>query len=487
MLRDPHAETAPSSSADAFLSQLREIVGPQGVVAEAADLERYERDWRGNFPGRARAVVRPATTEQVAAVVRLCAEARVPVVPQGGNTGLAGGSSPDESGREVVLSLTRMNRVRSVSLEDHAMIVEAGCILQNVQEEAARHNRLFPLSLAAEGSATIGGNLASNAGGEQVLRYGNARDLTLGLEVVLPDGRIWNGLSPLRKDNTGYDLKHLFVGSEGTLGVITAASLKLFPLPRQQATAWLGLDTPQQAIDVLVLLRETLGDCVTSFELIGSKTLDQVLAHIENTRAPLAEATPWSVLVEVSEAARDAQLAERFEAALGDAFERGLVRDVVIAQSSEQAHALWHIRDHVPEAQRRDGPSIKHDLSVPISGIPRFIEETGAALEAAFPGIRLITFGHVGDGNLHYNQSKPAGQSDADFRAQIARVHEIVHEQVAKMNGSISAEHGIGRLKQDALLHYKDPVALDLMTRVKRAFDPDNLFNPGRMLPADKK
>ncbi|WP_321894931.1 FAD-binding oxidoreductase [Paraburkholderia heleia] len=469
---------------DSFLDALQQIVGPQGFVADAADRERFERDWRGNFPGAARAVVRPASTDEVAAIVRLCAKERVPVVPQGGNTGLAGGSSPDASGREVVLSLTRMNRVRGVSLADETITVEAGVILQHVQEEAARHNRLFPLSLAAEGSATIGGNLASNAGGEQVLRYGNARDLTLGLEVVLPDGRIWNGLSPLRKDNTGYDLKHLFVGSEGTLGVITAASLKLFPKPRQQCTAWLGLDTPQQAIGVLMLLRETLGDCVTSFELVGRATLDQVLAHIDGTRAPLAEATPWSVLVEVSETARDAQLDARFEAALADALERGLARDAVIAQSSEQAHALWHIRDHVPEAQRRDGPSIKHDLSVPISRIPEFIETTGAALEAACPGIRVICFGHVGDGNLHYNQSKPAAQGDDAFRAQIPRVHDIVHEQVAKMHGSISAEHGIGRLKQDALMQYKNPVALDLMARVKHAIDPGDLFNPGRLLPA---
>ncbi|WP_118186067.1 FAD-binding oxidoreductase [Paraburkholderia phosphatilytica] len=472
-------------STDPFMDALQQIVGPHGLVADSADRERFERDWRGNYPGRARAVVRPASTGEVAAVVRLCSEHHVPVVPQGGNTGLAGGSSPDDSGLEVVLSLTRMNRVRSISLADETIMVEAGCILQHVQEEAARHNRLFPLSLAAEGTATIGGNLSSNAGGEQVLRYGNARDLTLGLEVVLPDGRVWNGLSPLRKDNTGYDLKHLFIGGEGTLGVITAASLKLFPLPRHQCTAWLGLDTPRQAIDVLMLLRETLGDCVTSFELVGRATLDQVLARIDGTRAPLAEATPWSVLVEVSETARDTRLDARFEAALGDLLERGFVRDAVVAQSSEQAHALWHIRDHVPEAQRRDGPSIKHDLSVPISRIPEFIETTGAALAATFPGIRVICFGHVGDGNLHYNQSKPAHQSDAEFRAQIPRVHDIVHEQVARMHGSISAEHGIGRLKQDALMHYKSAVALDLMARVKRAIDPDNLFNPGRLLPAE--
>lgn len=469
---------------DPLLHRLREIVGDAAVLVEPDDMARYERDWRGNYPGHARAVVRPASTREVAALVSLCAAQRVPIVPQGGNTGLAGGSSPDESGREIVLSLTRMNRVRQVSLADNAITVEAGCILQHVQEEAARHNRLFPLSLAAEGSATIGGNLSTNAGGEQVLRYGNARDLTLGLEVVLPDGRIWDGLSPLRKDNTGYDLKHLFIGGEGTLGVITAASLKLFPRPRAQATAWLGLDTPQQAIDVLTLMRETLGDCVTSFELLARATLDQVLATIEGTRAPLDESTPWAILVEVSETAQGADLDARFEAALADALERGLVRDVMVAASSGQAHALWHIRDHVPEAQRRDGPSIKHDLSVPISRIPEFIERTGAALEAAFPGIRVICFGHVGDGNLHYNQSKPAEQDDADFRAQIPRVHEIVHEMVAAMKGSISAEHGIGRLKQDALMQYKSAVALDLMARVKRAIDPQNLFNPGRMLRA---
>jgi len=467
----------------ALLKRLANIVGADALLTEPADTVSYSTEHRGNYPGKARAVVRPSSVQEVSEVVIACAEAGATLIPQGGNTGLVGGSTPDESGDEIVLSLTRMNRIREINPIDNTITVEAGCILQKVQQAAVEKNRLFPLTLGAEGTATIGGNLSTNAGGDQVLRYGNTRDLALGLEVVLPDGRIWNGLSSLRKDNTGYDLKHLFIGGEGTLGIITAATMKLMPLPRQQATAWIGLNDARAAVELLAHLKETLGDRITAFEIMARETVDLVLQHFPSLREPLQSRPSWVILAEVSETSTHIALVEEFETALGSAIEAGLVADVAIAMSEAQARAMWRLREAVPEAQRKDGPSLKHDISVPISRIPDFISLTVPEMQKEVPGIRCIIFGHVGDGNLHFNQSRPRGGDASAFLERANAIHEIVHETAARLGGSISAEHGIGRQKQDILLRYKDPVAISLMYRIKDAFDPHHIFNPGRLLP----
>lgn len=480
----PQSDTTTTPSFDDLLLRLLHIVGQQGLLTESGDMTAYALEHRGNYPGKALAVVRPGSTEEVSQVVRACAQSGARLIPQGGNTGLVGGSTPDESGLEIVLSLTRMNRIREVNPQDNTMTVEAGCILQNVQEAAAEKNRMFPLTLGSEGTATIGGNLSTNAGGDQVIRYGNTREQALGLEVVLADGRIWNGLSSLRKDNTGYDLKHLFIGGEGTLGIITAATIKLYSVPRQQATAWIAIRNPAEAVSLLSLLRENLGDRITAFEIMARETVNLVLMHFPAMREPLQEAAPWVILAEVSETSLRVPLQEEFETVLAQAMEEDMVLDVALAASEQQSKSMWDIRSHIPEAQRKDGPSIKHDISVPISRIAEFVDAAGPAMNAIIPGIRCITFGHVGDGNLHFNQSKPASISKEDFLAREAAIHEVVHEAAARVNGSISAEHGIGRQKQDILIRYKDPVAISLMYSIKHAFDPNNTLNPGRLLPA---
>lgn len=469
---------------DAFATALSAIVGPGYVLTGAADTARYAADWRRNFPGAARAVVRPANTDEVSRVVALCAAQGVAVVPQGGNTGLVGGSTPDDSGREVVLSLDRMTAVRRVDALDNSITVEAGCTVLAAQQAAADAGRLFALSLASEGSATVGGVVSTNAGGEQVLRYGNTRDLTLGLEVVLADGSVLHQLGTLRKDNTGYDLKQLFIGGEGTLGVVTAAAFKLYAQPRKVVTAWVAVPTPQAAVDLLARLTDAVGERVTAFELIGRQTLDQVLAHpLDGMRDPLAQASPWAVLFDVSETSALMDPEPAVHGVLEAAMEDGGVTDAVIAASGRQAHDLWALREHVPEAQRLDGPSIKHDISVAVSRIPEFIAMAGGRLQTLMPGIRIVCFGHVGDGNLHYNQSKPQGMDDAAFRACEDAVHEAVHETAAALGGSISAEHGIGRLKQQAFLQYKPAASVAVMQRIKAALDPAGIFNPGRLLP----
>lgn len=474
-----------ADSVNELLDRLRQIVGPQGLLTEPEDTAAYALEHRGNYPGKALAVVRPGNTEEVSQVIRACAQSGVRLIPQGGNTGLVGGSTPDESGQEIVLSLTRMNRIRDVNPQDNTMTVEAGCILQNVQEAAAAHNRLFPLTLGSEGTATIGGNLSTNAGGDQVIRYGNTREQALGLEVVLADGRVWNGLSSLRKDNTGYDLKHLFIGGEGTLGIITAATLKIYPVPRQQATAWIAINNPADAVSLLAFLRESLGDRVTAFEIMARETVNLVLMHFPDMREPLLQAAPWVILAEVSETSLRVPLQEELEFVLAEAMEKNMVLDVALAASEQQSRAMWDIRSHVPEAQRKDGPSMKHDISVPISSIADFVAAAGPAMDAIIPGIRCITFGHVGDGNLHFNQSKPDSISREAFLARQEAIHEVVHETAARFHGSISAEHGIGRQKQDILIRYKDPVAISLMYEIKKAFDPGNTLNPGRLLPVE--
>ncbi|MBM3366717.1 MAG: FAD-binding oxidoreductase [Betaproteobacteria bacterium] len=456
-----------------FIKALRAIVGPAHVLTEAADTAPYFGDWRKQFRAAAECVVRPADTAQVAAVLRLCAGAGVAVVPQGGNTGLCGGSVPTGAVREIVLSLGRLNRVRRVDPLDNTITVEAGCVLAAIQAEAEKADRFFPLSLAAEGSCQIGGNLSTNAGGVNVLRFGNARDQVLGLEVVLPDGRVWNGLRSLRKDNTGYDLKQLFIGAEGTLGIITAAVLKLQPRPTATATAWVALADPSAAVELLSNLRRLCGDRLTAFELVSRRCVDAVLAHRPATRDPIPGSSAWNVLLELNDGGGDAELKGRLEGALREALESGQARDAVVAQSQAERLALWAIRETVPEAQFSN---VKHDISVAVSRIPELIARTDAALAAAFPGAPIYCFGHVGDGNLHYNVG------DAALLARRAEVNEVVYAEVSAMGGSISAEHGLGQLKREEITHHKDPLELELMRAVKGALDPRHLMNPGKVL-----
>ena len=464
-----------------LLEQLTAIVGADHVLTGEADMAPHLADWRGRYRGAARCVVRPASTGEVSAVVRVCAQAGVAMVPQGGNTSLCGASIPDDGGAAVLINLSRMNKIRAIDPDNNTITVDAGCVLQAVQEAAFEAGRLFPLSLAAEGSCQIGGNLSTNAGGVQVLRYGNTRELTLGLEVVLASGEVWDGLRGLRKDNTGYDLKHLFVGAEGTLGIITGAVLKLFPLPRATATAWLAIDSPQRAVQLLGELQAAFGAGLTACELVSDVALGLVLKHIPGAQAPLS-ASPWYLLVELSGSGEEAALQEALEHFLEPAFEREAISDAVLAQSVEQARRLWALRENIGEAQKIEGLSIKHDISVPISRIGEFVERTDAALQEAFPGIRIVAFGHVGDGNLHYNQSKPEAGENAAFIAVQPQVDLLVHDFVHQFGGSISAEHGIGQLKRGELLRYKSPLEMDMMRSVKRALDPQGLMNPGKVL-----
>ncbi|HET6560422.1 MAG TPA: FAD-binding oxidoreductase [Marmoricola sp.] len=466
-----------------LLDDLRAVVGPAGLLTPADDLAAYTADWRGAHRGRAAAVVRPGSTEEVARVVRLCHEAGVAVVPQGGNTGLCGGAVPDDSGEQVVLQLGRLRRIRDVDPVEDTVTVEAGVVLHDVQAAAAAAGRLFPLSLGSEGSCTIGGNLATNAGGTAVVRYGMVRDLTLGLEVVLPDGRVWDGLRPLRKDNTGYDLKQLFIGAEGTLGVITAAVLRLFPATPRRATAWVALPSVAAAVDVLEVLRNHAGEQLTAWELMSREALSMVLAHVPGVRDPFPEAHPWYGLVELAASGAATGLSDTLESALAEAFERELLLDAVVAGSPTQRTELWTLREGISEAQNPEGPSLKHDVTVPIRRLPAFVAETARSLDEALPGVRLVTYGHVGDGNLHHNLSAPPGLSADAFLARSGELSTVVYDAVAAVGGSISAEHGIGTAKRAAAARYKDPVELELMRAVKQALDPAGLMNPGKVLP----
>ncbi|MHB8885765.1 MAG: FAD-binding oxidoreductase [Methylovirgula sp.] len=463
-----------------FLARLAAIIGEKNLVTQPADMVAYLNEPRDLFHGKALCVARPGSTAEVAAVVALCAETGTKIVPQGGNTGLVGGQTPSECGDEIIVSLTRMNRLREIDPSSNTLIVEAGMTLAQVQAEADRAERYFPLSLAAEGSCTIGGNLATNAGGTAVLAYGNARDLTMGLEVVLADGRILSNLSKLKKDNTGYDLNNLFIGSEGTLGIITAAVLKLYPKPRAIETAFVGVRNPHQALRLLDLTHAMTGGEVKTFELIPRIGLDFVLAHGENMRDPLPSAHQHYVLLEL--AAQSDGLAERLIALLEKALEDGIIEDAAIAASLEQRRAFWRLREFLPDAQGREGGSIKHDVSVPISDVPAFLEEVEAAVTQRVPGARLVAFGHLGDGNIHCNLSQPLGGDKASFLALWDEINALVHAIVAAHHGSISAEHGIGQLKRKLLPQVKDPVALDLMRIMKAALDPQGIFNPGKLL-----
>jgi FAD/FMN-containing dehydrogenase len=471
-----------------FVEKLRAIVGDKGLITDEQGKHPYVTDWRESFVGHALAVVRPANTQEVADVVRLCAAEKVSVVPQGGNTGLVGGGIPHEKGREIVLSLNRMTRITDIDPIGYTMTVEAGAILKTVQETAAANDRLFPLSLAAEGSCSIGGNLSTNAGGVQVLHYGNARQLVLGLEVVTPQGEIWNGLRALKKDNTGYDLRDLYLGAEGTLGIITRAVLKLWPKPKDVATAWVAVSSPEAAVALLSGAHAASEDNVTSCELMGRQGIDLVLQHIPGAADPLAERHDWYVLLEWSStrARRDGEnaggLREKMEAYLGEAMEQGLVLDATIAQNQTQARALWSLRENHTEASKKEGPSVKHDISVAVSRIPSFVTEGLAAMKKALPEGRPVTFGHVGDGNLHFNCQAPAGWDKARFTPHARAVTAAIYDLVVSYGGSISAEHGIGLLKVDELAHYRSQVEIDTMRTIKRALDPQNLMNPGKIV-----
>lgn len=470
---------------DEFLTQARAVLGTTHVLT--TDLAAFATDWREKFTGVPLAVLRPAETQQVAALVKLCAAHGVGIVPQGGNTSMCGGATPDGSGKQVVLSLSRLNRVRSIDPLNNTLTVEAGCVLQTLQELAAGHDRLFPLSLGAEGSCQIGGNIATNAGGVQVLRYGNTRDLVLGLEVVLADGQVLNLLRALRKDNTGYDLKHLFIGSEGTLGIVTAAVLKLFPAPHASTVAFAGFQTPQQALALLGLMRGALGDRFTAFELMSDASVALVRQYFPDTPALFAHSYPWQVLMQATDpgAGDGAQTAleASFQAALEQALEQGVIEDVLIATSVAQAEQLWAVRENISEAQQHDGHNIKHDMAVPVSSVAAFIDEVQPLLHGAYAGVRPIIYGHLGDGNLHFNVSRPPGWSTPDWQAESDRVNALVLDVVARYQGSFSAEHGLGQLKNHEMALYKTPLEIDVMRRVKAALDPQGLMNPGKFLP----
>ncbi len=474
----------PDAALETLLDALRVELGPAGVLTDPADLASYAEDWTGTHRGSTPAVLRPGSTAEVAAAVRLCHEAGVALVPQGGNTGLAAGAVPDPSGDQLVLSLSRLRDVRDVDPVADSMTVEAGVVLADVQRVAADAGRLFPLSLGSEGSCTVGGTIATNAGGTAVLRYGMMRELVLGLEVVLPDGRVWDGLRGVRKDNTGYDLKQLFIGAEGTLGIVTAAVLRLFPPTPRRATAWLALPSVDAAVSVLGLLRRHAGAHLSTWELVSRQALDLVLEHLPAARDPFSVHHPWYGLVELGGAEVDRALDEALETALGEAVEGGLVTDAVVAGSPTQRSSLWQLREGVSEAQRHAGPGLKHDVTLPIGELAAFVDEVAPRLDVLVPGVRLVTYGHVGDGNLHYNLSAPpGGAADDSFLRRGGELTRVVYDAVAARAGSISAEHGLGTLKRDAAASYKGDVEVDLMRAVKRALDPAGLMNPGKVLP----
>ena len=468
------------STSSSLPEALARCVGAENVLTGDNDVAPYVQDWRGAFRGRAQAVVAPASTEEVANVVRVCRDARVPVVPQGGNTGMCGGAIPDSTGSEVVVALRRMSRVLGIDAVNDTMTVEAGCVLQRAQEAAAAAGRLFPLSLAAEGSCQVGGNLSTNAGGVNVLRYGNARDLVLGLEVVLPDGTIWNGLRALRKDNRGYDLKHLFIGAEGTLGIITKAVLKLFPRPDARVSAWLGLPDPEASVAILQRLRAQCADVLVAYELIGSSCIDLVLRHVPGTRNPMPDRHPWYVLLDLAGAGDEAALRGALERILLEEADRGRLGDAVIAQTLAQVQGLWRLRESIPEATRAEGPALRSDVAVAVSEIPRFIDRANAAVHSAMPGVRVVCFGHVGDGNLHFNVLPPPESHPAQDWAK--PLYTVLYDVVHELGGSFSAEHGVGQAKRDELRRYKSEIEIAMMRSLKQAFDPLMLMNPGKIL-----
>jgi len=468
-----------------LLNQLKALVGASGYLDQSADIEPFLVDHRKLYRGAASLVLRPDSTAQISAILKLCFQHRVGVVPVGGNTSYCGGATPAADGSQIVLSLARMNKVRHVDADNNTLTVEAGCILANIQQQAETIDRLFPLSLGAEGSCQIGGNLSTNAGGTAVLRYGMARDLVLGLEVVLPDGRVLDDLNALRKNNMGYDLKHLFMGAEGTLGVITAATLKLFPRPRIRVTALVALNNPAAAIALLSLLRSQSSDALTTFELMPRVALELVFTHLSNCHDPFATTHPWYVLLEASATSTTLALATELTQTLSDAVEQGLINDAALAQSETQREFFWRLRESIPEAQRVAGGSIKHDVSVAISDLPRFIDAGSELCQQIAPEGLLVIYGHLGDGSLHFNINAPLHGSKNDiaaFMAKAPQLHHAMHELIAQYRGSLSAEHGIGQLKVDELAHYKNGVAMQVMHSIKQALDPHGIMNPGKVL-----
>ncbi len=465
---------------ESFLAALQNIVGASHVLTDPSLFAGALVEPRGLYHGKALALVRPAAPKEVAAVATLCNAARVGMVPQGGDTGLVGGQIPDMSGEEIIVSTQRLRAVREVDIDANVMICESGVTLAEARTAAHAADRLFPLSLASEGSCTIGGNISTNAGGVTVIAYGNTRDLVTGVEAVLADGRIVNALSKLRKDNTGYDVKSLFVGAEGTLGIVTAASLRLFPNPRARATAFVGLKSPEDALVLLRIVRERLGGAITSFELIGRNAYDIALRH-GGARAPLSGAHDWYVLIEASSQAPGG-FDEAFAGALEAALEQGVIEDAAIASSLEQRAAFWQLRECLSEAQGKEGGSIKHDVSVEVGRVPAFIREATPAVEAFAPGARVVAFGHLGDGNIHFNVSQPVGGDKQAFLDRWNGMNEIVHGIIARLGGSYSAEHGIGQLKRALLARWKDPVSLAMMRQMKATLDPNGVMNPGKVL-----
>jgi len=463
-----------------LLQQFAAITGARYALRDEVDKAPYLHEWRDKFTGSAALVLRPANVEEVSAILALASKTGTAIVPQGGNTGLVGGQIPDNSGAQVVVLLSRLNKIREVDADNNSMVVEAGCVLERIQGEAAKAERFFPLSLASEGSCQIGGNLSSNAGGTGVLTYGTAREMVLGLEVVLGDGRIWNGLRTLRKDNTGYDLKSIFLGAEGTLGIITAAAIKLFPKPARLETAFICVPDPYAALKLLHNLN-TAGGQVSAFEILPRIGIEFVLRHIPGARDPFKTPHPWYVLAEVS--GDGPQLRHALEDTLEQGFESDVISDAVLAANESQREAFWHLRHGLSEAQKPEGGSIKHDISVPVSKMPEFIERASAAVTAYLPGCRPVPFGHMGDGNVHFNVSQPKTMAREAFLELWEEMNAVVHAIVMDMNGSISAEHGIGVLKRDLMAQVKSPVELDMMHTLKTAFDPLGILNPGKLLP----
>ncbi len=466
-----------------YLNQLSEVLEKKYILTQDEDKAPYLTDWRKRFTGKAFAVLLPSTSNQVAAIVRLCAQHQIALVPQGGHTGFCGGATPDNSGKQVILNLKRMNQIREIDIANQTITLEAGCILQTAQEKAAENGFLFPLSLGAEGSCMIGGNLATNAGGTNVLRYGNARDLCLGLEVVTAKGEIWNGIKGLRKDNTGYDLRDLFIGSEGTLGIITAAVMKLYPLPVSQWTTLVACESIASTIKLLTLFQNRASSLLTGFEMMTRESLDLNEKHFPQMANPLQGNPPYTVLIELSDHESEEHVRQLLETILEDAFQKSFISDAVIASNLTQANAFWHMREHITLAQAEEGANLKHDITIPLSSLDSFIRVTDQLMREKFPGVRIINFGHLGDGNLHYNIAPPLGADPKTFNeANEKLIHELVYDQVERCKGSISAEHGVGQLKLDGLRAHKGEVAHDLMKSLKTALDPQNILNPHKVV-----
>ena len=465
-----------------FLLLCQQAIGSENVLTDELDTLPFVTDWRQRAVGKALAVLKPATNVEVAQLVKLCVQFSVSIVPQGGNTGLVLGSIPDQTGTAIVLSLKRLNRIREIDTANNSMTVEAGCLLAQVQEAAQEVDRLFPLSLASEGTCTIGGNLSTNAGGTAVLRYGNARELCLGLEVITADGEIWNGLRALRKDNTGYNLRDLIIGAEGTLGIITAAVIKLFPQPKSQLTSFAALANPQAAVALLALAREHCGSMLTGFELMSNYCMQLVRKHFPQSPQIFSREYPQYILLELSGHDTEASTSTTLENLFAIAIERGIVLDVIVANSLAQSRSIWQVRENISAAQAAEGKNIKHDISLPASHIAGFISETDALLGLAYPHCRTVTFGHLGDGNLHYNVSAPKNTTDTAFILAQSKINQLVHDNVHRHHGSISAEHGLGALKKEEILRYKSPLEIQMMRSIKSALDPQKIMNPGKVI-----